>query len=312
MVQDTTFANFVTLDSPLKINLDELSEYFLNIQAVRQGRKSAIVDNKPTTTYNTFMDTDSLQKLGLTANEVVVYTYLLRRGVSIGREIYIDNELDKSSAYEALINLQNKGLIYTLGQTRNQRFGAISADKLHELVEEKEKEIQKIKSDVSEFVKNIDEVAKQSYKSKNVRVIEGEDGFKQWAFARLEGPNNSIIRELVSYNLHDTFIKDYDEYSREMPKRRVLAGIKMRSLVKKEDTQGSLKSLRISNPKLLKEVRVLPDNFQISSSFATFGNKTSFLRKKDGKFLGVIIEDKLITSLLNSMFDYIWAGSKKV
>src|SRR5690606_28402751 len=91
----------------------------------------------------------SLQKLGLTPNEISIYIYLLKNGDSTGTEIYTDNELDKSSAYEALSNLNAKGLVYTLGQKRNQKFGSIPANKLIEIAEEKEKELKKVKSDIN-------------------------------------------------------------------------------------------------------------------------------------------------------------------
>jgi sugar-specific transcriptional regulator TrmB len=258
---------------------------------------------------------ETLKKLGLTVNEINIYSYLLRKGLSSGKEIYSENEMDKSSAYEAIHNLKAKSLVYTVGETRNQLFGAIPADKLYEILKAKEAELSSIKSGIDSFVSQIDEIAKQNFKNRNIRIIEGEDGFTQWANAKLEAPKGSVIRELVSYKLHSTFHPEYEKYSLEMPKARVLKGISMKSLVNEEDYKlPVIGSVEKSNPRLLKEVRILPKDkrFELPASIATFGNKVGFLRKKDGKFFGVIIEDKLIVSLLNSMFDFIWNESKKI
>lgn len=261
----------------------------------------------------TINNTNSLEKLGLTINEITIYTYLLRKGVSSGKEIYQDTELDKSSAYEALANLQNKQLIYVIGQTRNQKFGPVSPEKLEELIHHKQQELDQVKTDVNTFISSIDEIAKQSYKNKNIRIFDGDQGFLNWSRARLEGPNNTLIRTLGSYNLHAQYIKNYDtEYSQEQVKLRLAKGIPIKALVKKEDLKTRNTSLNKTDPKLLKEVRLLPDDFELVASLATFGHNTSFLRRKENQFFGLVIDDKLITALVNSLFDQIWANCKSV
>jgi sugar-specific transcriptional regulator TrmB len=260
---------------------------------------------------------ESLQKLGLTANEITIYIYLLRAGICNGSMIYKDNELDKSSAYEALSNLSKKGLIYAIGQSRNQKFGAIPADKLYELYLQKERELSQIRDGIGNFIKNIEEYSKQSYRNKNIRIIDGKDGFKKWAWARLDAPKGSIIRDLSTDELQQSFTnnpKEYAEYSIQMPLERTKRGIYMHGFMKKSDIEKEIvpKSINKSNSQMLKEVRLLPEDINLDASIVTFGNNTSFLRKKDTEFFGVIIDDKFITNTINSIIDFIWDKCEKV
>jgi len=263
---------------------------------------------------------NSLQNLGLTINETTIYIYLLKQGLSSGTDIYTDNQMDKSSAYEAIANLNKKGLLYVVGQKRNQKFGAIPANKLYELVEKKEDELKKVKTNISSLIENIDEYAKQNYKNKNIRIIDGQNGFKIWAFDRLTAPKGTIIREISSNLVHQEFFanrEDLINYSAvEMPQERIKRGLHIKAIMKEADITKfpELSSIERTDPKLLKEVRLIPKDkdFDLLCSLNTYGDNTALLRKFKGEFLGLIINDKLITSLVNSMFDFIWLYCKEV
>lgn len=259
----------------------------------------------------------SLQKLGFTENEIIIYLFLLKKGLSTGNSVYVENSLDKSSAYEALNNLQRKGVVYTTGKLRNQKFGAVDPIILNELLNTKENELKKIKNDLGSIIDNLSDVAKQSYKNRNIRIIDGKQGFKTWAYARLEAPKGSVIRDISSDELQQTFAltkDEYKEYSLDMPVVRAQKGIFMHGLMKKSDIEKEIvpKSINKSDPAFLKEVRLLPESIKLDCSLVTFHNSTSFLRNKDGEFFGLIIEDTFITSLLNSLIDFIWDTSPKI
>jgi sugar-specific transcriptional regulator TrmB len=252
----------------------------------------------------------SLQKLGLSKNEITVYTYLLTRGSSLGNEIYQENHLDKSSSYKALDGLIAKGLVYQIGQTRNRKFVVHGVGSLEKLYEQKQAEIDEIRSGLDDFIKNIDEVVEQSYKFNNITVYEGKDAYENWRNTRFTAKGGSTIRQLVSWELHSTYIKNYKSANSDLVNQRVNLGIKMRSLIPQSEV--------ITNPldktdlSKLKEVRRIPGDFVVNSSFMTFNNKVGLLSRKNGRILGIIIEDSLVTSLLNNMFDFIWRQSREI
>lgn len=259
----------------------------------------------------------ALQKLGLTSNEINVYLYLVRNGLKSGSEIYKDNEMDKSSSYEALKFLQEKELVYSIGQKRNQLFGAVPVKKLLDMTEEKKKELKKVEESVNNLMDEIDTFAKKSYKNKNITVLEGKRSYDKWSEAKHSAKKGSTIRELLSYIAKSKFIDNFDNYAPQVPLDRVAKGIFMKSLTTKEDIaemRPRFPDVYRTNTKLMKEVRTLPlePKFKIEANFATFDNKLSLLRFRDNQFFGIIIEDHLLTSLMNNMFDFIWYFSEEV
>jgi sugar-specific transcriptional regulator TrmB len=260
---------------------------------------------------------NSLQKLGLSPIEVQLYSYLLKRGLSTGSELYQDNEMDKSYAYETLNSLEAKGLVYTIGSKRNKKFAPIDPDKLYEIYNQKEEEILNVKNDIADFIKDIEGYSKQNYKNKNIRILEGKNSYQEWTNAKHEAPKGSTIREFMAYMEKTRVINNAKENVNQTPLERVEKGIYMKSLTTKEEWEEINKlypKVYVSSAELMKEMRYLPEQpkMEIPGYLVTFGNNTSLLRTKDGEFFGVIIEDKLITGLMNNMFDFMWAYSIQV
>jgi sugar-specific transcriptional regulator TrmB len=257
-----------------------------------------------------------LQQLGLTANEIKVYSYLLKNGESAGGEVYRGNNMDKSSAYDALHGLENKGLVYSVGQSRNQRFGHTHVARLQELLSNKERELQETKEQVTGFITELTQFAKENYKSKNIRVIEGPNAYEQWAYAKLEAPAKTILRELVSFERHTRYAMDeakYAEYSKRMPEIRAKKEIRMKSLSQyPDDYKNTITPYRRSNTKTMKESRILPKGMVIPASMAIYGSKVSFMSEENEQFLVVIIDNQPIASMVTILFDQLWQLGKVV
>jgi len=257
--------------------------------------------------YHAHMKTnDSLKKLGLKANEISIYTYLLRTGESSGKKIYRSLNIDKSATYRALTDLQKKGLVYALGQNRNQTFGANDSNSLQKIVKQKQRELKKVESDVANLIDDISEYAKSNYKSKNIQVYEGKEGYKLWSEERLY-KENSTIRHFLFQNSIEKYFDNYHEYMDNYIARRVKKGIDMRYIYDNSE-MGS--DIAITDKKELKESREYSGKSKVNASFSTFGEKCGFYTDDTGKFMGIIIDDPLIAKLLSGVFDQIWENAK--
>lgn len=252
--------------------------------------------------YNRFMKINtSIKKLGLTENEINVYSYLLHNGESSGKKIFRSLSMDKAASYRAIKKLKRLKLAYSIGENRNQVFGASDPSILQELVLQKKDEIDEIEKDVDFFIENIQEFVKGTYKTKNIQVYEGNEGFKLWSEERLYKPN-SLIRDLNFQPSISKYFDQYDNYIAEYVKRRIEKGIKMRYLYAKEE-KGNL---AITNKKILKESRKLKNHISIPASISTFGDRCGFYTSDRGKFIGVLIKDPIITQLFTFVFDQLW------
>lgn len=258
---------------------------------------------------------ENLKSIGLSEKETDIYLYLLKSGPTLGRHLIVDLNLEKTACYATLNLLKSKRLIYEVGKNRNKKFVAVTPEKLLELVDTKKKELESTEKEINGLLDSLTDYAKTMYTKRNIQIIEGSDGFEKWMAARLEAKSGTFIREISSNKHQESFIKDrkkFKDMSLRFPVERISKKIGMKALMTKNDIEefNHLYSVEKTDPEMLKEVRLLPDSFKIEAGFQTYNNKVSFMREYQGDFLGIIIEDKFIVSLMNSMFDLIFENAE--
>jgi sugar-specific transcriptional regulator TrmB len=250
----------------------------------------------------------SLQKIGLTSNEIAVYLFLLRNGPNSGYNLYTGLDLDKASTYRALNSLIKLQLVNRSGSTKNQEFFIEDVYKLNELINKKEKEIVSVRNDFNELLKQIEQNSEELYKSQNIEVFQGKDGYHLWMERRLQG-NHKLIRELGSkkFVLNIIANPEYMPYMKKYIAKRIKKGISMYTLA---DTSEPHDGIDITDTKLLKMARQFPGKLDLDAFLSTFGGYFGYYTNKSNKFMGVIIYDPFMTKLLNSVFEVLWQQSK--
>jgi sugar-specific transcriptional regulator TrmB len=253
----------------------------------------------------------SLKDIGFTQNEIDIYTYMLQSGTVFGTEVYKKLSMDKSSFYRALNTLKKKELVYSHGETRNQKFKARDPSKLLTLQREKEQEIQEAGKNIHSFIKEIDRYTKENFKSNNIKIYEGDNAYFLFMEEILRG-KVSIMRDFSlggknTYKYAGSKEKYYDFLNNYFIPKRIEKGIHIKILYDKTVLPDDFD---ISNPKTLKECRQCDEKLNLECFLNTFGDRSGFISEKAGKFWAIIIKDRMITNLLNSMFDIIWNKSK--
>ncbi len=251
---------------------------------------------------------EALQQLGLTPNEIKVYTYLARTGVRGGAMIVSECGLDKSSTYRALKDLATKGLVYAIGETRNQSYGAYPTATLMEVYERRVEQLAELAPILKSFGKSIDEYTKESYSSSHILLFSGKRGYEQWNEERLRGKVNTV-REFLPDELVKSGYVDYYPSMTSYLEQRVAKKIEMRTLMNAMDKADWIDR---SRKDFLKEVRILPASLNLPAGFSTFGDRVGFITKDRGGFLGVVIHDAFITEMMVSIFDFMWKTAQEV
>ncbi len=251
---------------------------------------------------------EAMEKLGLTRNEVTIYKYLLRKGISTGAQIWAENSLDKSSAYRAIGQLQEKRLIYAIGETRNQKFSAYPVEALKGLHQKVASKLDQVSKDIDSFIENINEYAKDNYKSSRIQLYEGPEGAKLFYKERLKG-HVDMIRQFGIWEERKDMLKDYGQFMEGFVKERNERKIPIKILF---DASQNPIHFGSTDEKNLKEVRKLDHKMNLSAMMAVHGDSVSISTKEDGSFLGLVIRDRLVSDLMAQMFEYMWDQAKKV
>lgn len=249
---------------------------------------------------------ESLEKLGLTRNEVTIYKYLLRKGLSSGAQIWGENSMDKSSAYRAIGQLQEKRLVYAIGETRNQKFAANPVEYLYELHQKVENQLSDVKTDIQKFVEDINEYAKENYKSSRIQLYEGSEGYRLFLKQRIHG-SVDLIRIFGAF---EPEVTNFETTMERLIKDRVKKGIPVKMLFGKEVKQ--LRDSIKTNKDQLKEARKIDHMLTDFTSILTHGDSTSIYTQEDGRFLGIVIKDRIVNSMVSTLFDVLWEQGKEV
>ena len=143
-----------------------------------------------------------LHNIGLTLNEAEIYVYLLQNGPSLGSSIYKNLGKDKSSTYRSLSSLIENDLVYKVGESRNQKFGANPQENLLSIVEVKKDKLEETSLHLKNFLKTIKKNSKSEFQKGNITIYESDDG-KEKLYRKILSSKDQLIRRISS--------KDFDE-----------------------------------------------------------------------------------------------------
>ena len=90
------------------------------------------------------MHTELFQSLGLAQNEARIYETLLRHGECSVGEIATHSMVHRRNVYDSLARLVEKGLTFEIIEQREIRYQAVEPEKLADILEEKQRELQKV------------------------------------------------------------------------------------------------------------------------------------------------------------------------
>ncbi len=248
----------------------------------------------------------ALQQIGLTELESKVYLFVLKHGPCSATQVYKELKHDKSSTYRILEELVSKKLLISLGETYGQQFMVSDIHELDAKIQEQKKGLKVAENTISGLITELSTNSAENYKNHNITIYEGPDSYVKLMEKRLE-IGVSLIKEIGNASILPQVNKNYWQYVDGFIKRRIKSNIQLRALVPKTDATQKYEQ---TNPKLLKEVRYLPASFKVNATITIAGEYTLIDNKYQDRMLGIIIKDKLVTELINSMFDFIWETQK--
>ncbi len=230
----------------------------------------------------------SLEKVGLTKIEARVYMVLLKHGSVKAGKIAKEANLNRTTTYDALKRLLEKGLASYVVQENRKYFQPVEPQRLVEFIKEKENEARSIMPDLSKLLKISKEPA-------HVKLYYGSKGIKSvfMDFIKSGGP----IRVLDSEGQFIEVMPDFAKYYiKQIEKKK----IKIYHIVR----EG--RDIKPSKTTEVRYVKKSPSN----SSMDIYGNKICIIVWSDPPE-AVVIESKSTAESMRFYFDMLWKMSKK-
>ena len=96
---------------------------------------------------------ENLERVGLSSSETNVYLNLLKMGSSKAGKISKECQINRTTTYDALKRLQEKGLVSYVIKANRKWFEAVEPGRLLDYLKEKEDYLQKILSELQAIYK---------------------------------------------------------------------------------------------------------------------------------------------------------------
>jgi sugar-specific transcriptional regulator TrmB len=231
----------------------------------------------------------NLQKVGLTANESKVYLALLKTGSAKAGKVSKEAGLNRTSTYESLRSLLEKGLISYVIIGKVKWFQPSEPRNLRVYLENKMEALDEVLPELSKTYssKKLDE---------SVRLFKGKKGVK------------TVLEDIVATGEDNYIFGSEGQLSEKMPgyaekfvNRLKRKGIRTRSLVR-----AGRKSETFYNS----SVRLVPEDVESPMVTNVYGNKIALIVWSDPPE-AVLIENEMAAKAYRSYFQLMWKNAGK-
>jgi predicted transcriptional regulator len=254
--------------------------------------------------------TDKLIKLlspyGLNDDEVRVYLELLEKGRSSVVEIHRSTGISRTKVYRLLDSLEQKGLVVVLLHSRGKRFEASHPKKLNMLVDQKESEVEKLKSDLPIVMNALKRINGQTKEEAKVLYYEGLEGLKQVTYNSLKAKKELLTLEITDM---DGFFDH--EYAEKMRHKFIDREIQIKTLTNQKEipewTETATEMVR-----KYWQIRHLPEEqLEIKFEILVYNNVYAMYRYQGGKIFCVEVYSNELAEMQKQLFSYMWDKAEK-
>jgi len=249
----------------------------------------------------------ALIEIGISPIEVDTYLTLLKTAGAQPASVLANRmDINRTTAYKALVNLSKQGLA-----TKTMKHGIICffaedpEDSLKALVEERQDILKNVNSTILEALPSLIVGEEGNPHLPKIRYYEGIDGLKQIYEA--------VLKEGVDYYRYGDLTKIYGtlgDFTDEFIKKRKKLGITANAIMPYHKKNEEIYKRQNKDDK--RKVLYIPhDLFPIEGEVRIFGNKVAILSLKKDSPIGVIVESEIVARMFKSIFMLTWKDYTK-
>lgn len=237
--------------------------------------------------------TNALQQVGLEEEEASIYLFLVKSIESTAFEIAKATKIPRTSVYNTLESLKERGFVSTFKKNNVSYYTAESPNKLLQSLKDKEKIIESIIPEIRALVDTHDA-------NPTIKLYTGKEGIKIAFEDILETLKQKNLNEIYA-SFDPVLIEHLPQYFPDWLSRRKDLGIVTKLIIPQ---MNEVPEYSKSNSH--RETRVMPEAFRFESCMDIYANKIAFLSFKDGEFYSVIIESPTIVAMFKQFFLFTW------
>ena len=236
---------------------------------------------------------EDLEKLNFTVNESKVYLTLIKVGPSLAGRVAKEADLDRSSTYNALKLLVERGIISTVHENKRTIYVPADPKKIIDYYKEKEELAARI-------IPSLREIYAVKQEKKNVLLFQGYKGLKTIFEDILETCKN---KEYMVIGTEGQFPEKMPFYSKIFGKRKIQNKIRTKLLIREGRHKESKNKFT--------EYKKIPSNV-ISPATINIYDKKVAIFIWDEKPEAILIENEKVSTSFKNYFNFMWVNAKKL
>jgi sugar-specific transcriptional regulator TrmB len=239
---------------------------------------------------------------GFSGREADVYLALLELGKGTVAEIARKAKINRTTGYDILDHLVNKGLASISGKGPKQEYAIESPERLRKLFEEKLEQDQELLKETDQLLPQLRSMYGKGSRPQ-VRFYEGKEGLREVYEDTLT--SNETIR---AYANVDDMHKALPGYFPHYYARRAEKGIAIRCIIPDNPAGRELVS---KDSRELRESALVPDDkYHFSPEINIYDNKVMIASWREK--LGIVMESAEIAEAMKEIFELAWAEAKRL
>lgn len=240
-----------------------------------------------------------LQSLGLAKNEARIYETLLREGELNVGAIANKSGVHRRNTYDTLNRLLEKGLVFEILESKENRYQAVPPTRFAEMIEEHQADLEKNLPKLEKLYRDVPQ-------KEATYILRGIEGWKAY------------MRDIIRVGQDDFIMAgkgvwanpELKKFAIQMQAAAAKKGINFHVLFDADAQENAQKVIEFLKP----QYRFLPKGFESYSAFEVFGDHIVFLTDNKNAEINedytitVIINQKLADSF-RTWFKLIWSMS---
>jgi sugar-specific transcriptional regulator TrmB len=231
----------------------------------------------------------TLEKIGFSPNEIKVYLTLNKNGSTKAGKISKLAKIDRSSAYNSLKLLQEKGLVSYVNIGKVKWFQVTGPRRILDYLKEQEE-------DVKEILPQLQEEHKAQKVEGQVRLFKGLKGVRSVFLDMIRTGKDNFV-----FGSEGQFSERMPEFALQFDRMKREGKLKTQNLIRKDRTELDMKT---------SEHRYAPGVAESPAVTNIYGDKIAIIIWTDEPE-AIIIENAAAAKAYKSYFDFMWKHGKK-
>lgn len=236
-----------------------------------------------------------LKKLGFSEKEISVYQHLLKKPETTAFHIAKAISLPRTSVYDILNTLKNKGLITSWKKNNVMYFGIESPNVLARKEEER-------KFVIADILPQMLSILKHKDNNPEVRTYTGKEGVKIVLEEMLDDFKNQKITQFYTYS-HAKLFEYLPKYFRYWVKERERLHVVSYVIMPESSKTALVDTYRPNN---FRKVRLISEDIPFEGWFQVYGDKVIAITIDETEAHTIVMESPIFARMFKRFFLFTW------